>query len=131
LYRPEYARKKYADRIIPVQFGERVIVGFNSEGKELTQTTKTLGAGLLVQSLQQNLLYLSEIDHAAISELERITKMRGISGDDRYFILSEKGNGASPHDHIFASLICWSIATRDLSFQKPKKKKLGKATGKA
>lgn len=129
LYRPEYINRQFESRLIPVQFGERVAVGFNSDGKELTQTTKTLGATLLVQQLQQSTLILSEIDHAAISELERITKMKGTSGDDRYFILSEKGNGASPNDHLFASMICWAIATRDMSFQKPRRKRLGKSNG--
>lgn len=129
LYRPEYAKRQFESRLIPVQFGERVTVGFNSDGKELQQTTKTLGAVQLVQQMQQGNLILSEIDHAAVSELERITKMKGVSGDDRYFILSEKGNGASPNDHLFASMICWAIATRDMSFQKPKRKRLGRSAG--
>lgn len=129
LYRDQYKRKGYEGRIVPVQFGERIAVGFDSNGKELMQTTKTLGATLLIQRLQQRELMLSEIDHEAVSELERMTKLRGINGDDRYFILSEKGNGASENDHIFASFICWAIATRDLSFQKKRRKKLGRSGG--
>lgn len=131
LYRQEYSAQNYEGRIIPVQFGEKVAVGYDSEGKELTQTTKTLGASLLVQNIQAHQLVFSEHDHEAISQLERITKQKSINGDDRYFILSEKGNGASPDDHLFASLICWAIATRDMSFQKRKRKKLGKSSGKS
>jgi hypothetical protein len=129
LYREQYRTKEYAERVVPVQFGERVAVGFDTENKELTQTTKTLGAALLVQHLQQHTLVLSNIDQECISELERITKQRSMNGEDRYFIMHEKGTGASEHDHIFASLICYAIATRDLSFQKRKRKKLGRASG--
>lgn len=129
LYRDEYKKKGYENVIIPVQFGERVTVGYDSEGKELTVTTKTLGASLLIERLQQGELELSEIDHEGVSQLERITKQRGVNGDDKYFILSEKGNGPAPDDHLFASLICWSIATRDLSFQKRKKKRLARTGG--
>lgn len=130
LYRPEYSARKYADRVIPVQFGERVAVGYGSDGKELTQTTKTLGATLLVQLLQQKTLVLSEVDQECVSEMERITKLRSINGDDRYYILNEKGSGASPNDHIFAAFICFAIATRDMSFLKKKHKRLGRSAGK-
>ena len=129
LYRDEFRKKNYDTRVIGVQFGERVAVGFDAGGKELVQTTKSLGASILVQKLQQSQLMLSEIDHEAVSQIERITKIKGINGDDKYFILSEKGNGPSNDDHLFASLICWAIATRDMSFQKKKRKRLGKSSG--
>lgn len=130
IYRPEHTAAKMVERLVPVSFQERIAVGYNTDGKELTQTTKTLGATLLIQQLQQKTIALSEIDQECVSEMERITKQRTTAGDDRYFILSEKGNGASPNDHIFASLVCFTIATRDMSFMKRKKKKLGKSSGK-
>lgn len=130
IHRDAFGHKNYISRIIPVQFGERVPVGYNTEGKELFTTTKTLGASLLVQALQQHTLVLSELDQEALSQLERITRQRSIDGSERYYILSDKGTGASTDDHLFAALICFVIVIRDLSFMKRKRKKLGKASGK-
>lgn len=128
--RVEYGSKNYTARILPVQFGERVPIGYDTEGRELMATTKTLGATALVQALQQHTLVLSEIDQEALSQLERITRQRSIDGSERYYILNEKGNGQSNDDHLFAALICFMIATRDLSFMKRKKRKLGRSSGK-
>lgn len=129
LYREDYKSVNYAETIVPVQFNERIAVGYDTEGKELTVSTKTLGAELLVQQLQQGSIILSQMDFELVSELERITKQRSMNGDDRYFILSDKGNGASTEDHNFASMICFCIATRDLSFQKKRRKRLGRTGG--
>ena len=131
LHRDEYKSRNYADRILPVQFGEKITIGFNTEGEELGQTTKSYGAQQLVMMLQQGTLRLSEIDHEGTSELERITKQKTVMGQDQYFILSDKGNGKAVNDHIFASLICYTVAVRDTSFLKKKKRKLGKSGGKS
>lgn len=130
LYRDPYTHKRYADRITPVTFNERIAVGYDSDGKELVQLAKALGASNLVQLLQQHSLVLSELDQEAVSQLERITRQRGIDGNERYYILSEKGNGPATDDHLFAALICFAITIRDLSFMKKRRKKLGKASGK-
>lgn len=129
LHRDDFKTIDYSNVIVPVVFGERIPVGFTTDGRELTTTTKTYGASLLVQHLQEHTIVLSEVDYELVSELERITKQRGVSNDDRYFILSEKGNGASPDDHNFASMICFTIATRDLSFQRRKRRALVRPRG--
>jgi hypothetical protein len=130
LYRQEFSSMDYSQVLVPVMFGERIPVGFDTEGKELSVTTKSFGAGLLIQQLQQKTLVVSEIDYELISELERITKQKGISGTDVYYIMNEKGAGKADDDHNFASMICFCIATRDMSFQKKKRKRLGKTSGK-
>lgn len=128
--RDEFKHKNYAARMTPVQFGERVAVGYDTDGKEMMSTTKTLGATNLVQMLQQHTLVLSELDQEALSQLERITRQRSIDGSERYYILSDKGNGAAADDHLFAAFICFAIAIRDLSFMKRKRRKLGRSSGK-
>jgi hypothetical protein len=130
VHREEYKARNYADRILPVQFGEKITIGFNTEGEELGQSTKSFGAQQLVIMLQQGTLRLSEIDHEGTSELERITKQRSPLGQDQYYILSDRGNGKAVSDHIFASMICYTVAVRDTSFLKKKKRKLGKSGGK-
>lgn len=128
LYNDKYS-KKFKNVIIPVQFGQSIQTGFDSAGRELTQPTKSFAADILIQYLQQHQIILSEINYEAISELERITKKRGLTGNDTYFIISEKGSGADTNDHIFASFICFIMSIQTLSFTK-RKKKLGKSTGK-
>ena len=129
--REEYRSRHYEERIVPVQFNEKLTLGFDLEGSELGNSTKSFGAQQLVMMLQQATLRMAEIDNEAISELERITKQQTSMGADQYFIMSEKGNGKASSDHIFASLICAMISLRDTSFLKKKKRKLGKAGGKA
>lgn len=128
--RPQYVSQRYDQIILPVMFGERIVMGYSTEGKDLKVTTKSLGARLLVQGLQDSTIELSEMDHEGISELERITKQKDSLGNDKYYILSERGTGASQKDHIFASLICFSIAIRDTSLLRTKRKKLGRSGGK-
>ena len=129
-HRPEYQHKNYTERVLPVQFGEKVTIGYSTEGHELGMTAKALGAQTLVMMLQQATLVLSEVDHETVSQMERITKQRTTLGDDQYFIMSDRGNGKALDDHIFASLICFTMAVRDTSFLKKKRKKLGRASGK-
>jgi hypothetical protein len=128
--RNEYQHKNYDKRILPVQFGEKVTVGFTTEGEELGSTAKSYGAQQLVIMLQEGLIELSEIDNEALSELERITRQRLTSGSDQYYILNEKGNGKAADDHIFASLICFAIAVRESPLNLRKRKKLGQTRGK-
>lgn len=128
--RTEYASKNYINRIMPVQFGEKLTIGFNTDGTELTNSTKSIGAQQLVIMLQEGNLELSEIDNEALSELERITRQRLTSGADQYYILNERGSGKAADDHIFASFICFAIAVRDTSASVRKRKKLGRTRGK-
>ena len=124
--RPEYKSYQYDKIIKGVTFNEGIVIGYNPAGLEIKQDTKGLAAQELVLQLQNKQIVLSEIDNEGISELERIAKQRGITGVERYFILSEKGSGASKNDHIFAAYLCFAMLTRDTSVLK-KKKKLGKA----
>jgi intein/homing endonuclease len=129
LGRDQYKSKKYKDITTPVQFGERIPVGTDEFGREIIRDTKTVGADELVRFLQAKQIVLSEVDTECISEVERIAKQKNLNGQDRYFILSEQGKGASKNDHIFASLICFCIGIRDMSFLRKKKKKLGRSIG--
>lgn len=126
LMRDEYKTRKYENILVPVQFSEGLVVGYNAEGREIKQDTKSLGAQELIRLLQAKQVALSEVDNEGISELERITKQKTMAGNDRYFVLSETGNGQAKSDHIFASFLCMAIMLREVTNFK-KKKKLGKA----
>lgn len=127
--RAEYKSFKYEQIMQGITFNEHVLVGYNDKNEELKIDTKSVGAAALVSFVQSKQIVLSEIDAEGISELERIVKQRTISGQDRYFILSEQGKGKSGADHIFASFICFAMAIRDMSFIKKKNKKLGRTIG--
>lgn len=127
--RPEYKPWKYSNIMQGITFNEHIVVGYDSNNQEIKDDAKTVGASALVQQLQTHQIVMPEVDNEGISEIERIAKQKGMNGRDKYFILSEKGNGQARNDHIFASFICFAMGTRDLSYLKQKKKKLGKSIG--
>jgi hypothetical protein len=128
--RPEFAHKNYVSRLKPVQFAEKITIGFNIDGSELANNTKAVGAQQLVMMFQDGTLEMCEIDNEGLSEMERITRQKLTTGADQYFIMNERGNGKASEDHIFASLICFAIAVRDTSNLVKKRKKLGRTRGK-
>lgn len=129
MYRDEYKSKRYEKRIMGIQFKENVIAGYDSEGEELVQDAKGYAATQLAKIIQEGRLILSELDSEGLSQLERVAKQKGTSGKDRYFVLSDKGNGQDEDDHVFASFICFVLAIKDIVLN-PSSKKLGRPTGK-
>lgn len=130
LQRDEYKSKGYDKRVMPIQFGEKLTIGFTTEGSELTNNTKSLGAQHLIMLLTEGMLELSEVDNEAISEIERITRQRLTSGADQYYIMNERGSGKAADDHIFASFICFAVAVREPPTPLKNRKKLGRTRGK-
>lgn len=129
LSRPEYKPFKYQNILDGITFNENIIVGYDSNNFEVKEDTKTVGANSLVQQLQAHQIVLSDVDNEGISEIERIARQKAMNGRDRYFILSENGRGIARNDHIFASLICFAMGIRDMSYLKNRKKRLGKSIG--
>lgn len=129
LSRPEYKPFKYQNILEGITFNENIIIGYDSNNTEIKEDTKTVGANALVQQLQAHQIVLSEVDNEGISEIERIARQKGMNGRDRYFILSESGRGQARSDHIFASLICFAMSIRDMSYLKNRKKRLGRSIG--
>lgn len=127
--RAEYKSKQYDKRILGVMFNEHTVLGYDEKGIEIKGDIKTAAAKELVQFLQGKQIALSEVDSEGLSELERIARQRGISGNDKYFILSENGKGQARADHIFSSFLTFAWAIRDMTYIKNKRKKLGRTTG--
>ena len=124
--REEYKGKRYENIIHGVQFGEKLLSGYNERSEELMKDTKTIGADELIRRLHAKEIVLSELDGEALSQLERIAKQKSINGDIKYFVIGESGKGISANDHIFASFICFAMGIRNLHFMK-QRKKLGRA----
>lgn len=127
-HREEYKLKKYNSRVEGVNFSERILAGFDPDGEEIFQDAKTYGGNQIAELIQNGELVFSEIDREGISQMERVAKQRGINGRDRFFVLNDKGAGASEDDHIFASYVCFILGIRnEVVFSG--KKKLGRSSG--
>lgn len=124
----QYRGKKYDKRCVGIQFSENVISGYDPEGEELVQDGKAYAANELSILVQEGRLIFSELDHEGMNELERVAKQKGLSGKDRYFVLSEKGTTKDDEDHILAAYLVFVLAVRQ-DVLNPTLKKLGGATG--
>jgi hypothetical protein len=110
--REEYTTGKYNERIITVLFNERVSVGRTDDDTELSEVFRSWGSKELARMVTEGVLIFSEVDVEGLSQLERLTRQKRITGNDHYFIMGERGNGASDDDHIFASYLCFVYALR-------------------
>ena len=124
----DYAHKNYASKILGVGFNDRVIVGFNESGEEVTNIVKNHATEVLISVIQTGLLRFSDTDHEAMGQLERITKQRTLAGNDRYFIMSERAGGADGNDHIYSSFICFAHALDNGLHATETKRRLGKVS---
>ncbi len=126
--RDDYRSKRYKDRVYGYNNTEHIVIGTNEHGEEIKQDAKGVATELLVKNLQTKRIVFSELDIEAIAELEKLAKQKGVSGIDRYFILSDTGKSRGNEDHVYASYVVFSLLTREPMITK-RKKKLGTGTG--
>lgn len=126
--REEYASGNYVDRILTVLFNERVPVGRTEDDTELNEVFRSWGSKELARLVSEGKVIFSEVDMEGVSQLERLTRQKRITGNDHYFIMSERGSGASDDDHIFASYLCFVYALRG-KVQNVRQASLGKPSG--
>lgn len=112
MYGEPYKGHKYDKRLVGLQFKENVLSGYDENGEELFQEAKSYATQELARIIQEQRLIFSELDHEGMGELERVVKMKSTAGRDRYFVINEKGAGASEEDHIYASYVVWALAIR-------------------
>ncbi len=128
MYSDAYKGKQYEKRFVGLQFKENVLVGYDDEGEELFMDAKSYAANELAKTIQEGALVFSQIDNEGLSQMERVAKKKTMKGNDVFFVLSDRGNGADEDDHIFASYICFVLATKDTPVD-INLKKLGKPSG--
>ena len=100
LNRPEYEKKKFGERIAPVEFGGTVVVGKDEEGRELKERAKQFLATKLVQYINSGNIIFSLRDEDLVSELERVTYTSTPTGQVVYKMVSGEGG-----DHNFSALM--------------------------
>jgi len=125
----DYESKNYKSKIVGVGFNDRVVIGYNESGEEVSTIVKNHASEVLISVIQAGILRFSDMDHEALGQLERITKQRTLAGNDRYYIMSERASGADPNDHIFASYVCFAHALDSGIHNSEVKRKLGSASG--
>jgi hypothetical protein len=116
--RDQYKRKKYSERIIPINFGDLIAVA-DVNGDVINAPIKTQAGIDLTIAVEQQTIAFSEFDTEGINELERLAKQRSPNGYDRYFIINTRGTSKADDDHIFASYVCFLTALRKESIIVP------------
>jgi hypothetical protein len=129
MYGDQYKGHGYDKRCYGILFKENIIAGYDDDGEELIQESKSYAATELARIIQEGRLIFSEVDNEGISQMERIAKKKSMTGRDIYFVMSDKGSGVDDDDHVFAAYICFILGIRE-TINNPYIKKLGKARGK-
>lgn len=118
-------QKKYSSRIEGIHFNNRVSIGQHADGTDMELVVKAYGGQQLAKMVAEQEIVFSEIDMEGISQLERVAYQRTSDGMTRYFVLSERGDGASKDDHIFASYVVFVACLLNMSLFKPQKRLFG------
>jgi len=110
-------------------FSSSIVLGIDSEGKEIKSKTKPFTVGVLQDYTNNHKIIYTSTDLELITELERMTYTKNINGDIVYRTLTERG-GKKGEDHFTAALLCaamgYYLENESLYF-KPKKQKLAQA----
>lgn len=106
--RDEYKSRKYMDKILPVEFGGTVVVGYDADGKELKERVKHFAATRLAQLVNAGGIVFATRDDDLISELERVTYTTTVTGQVVYKVMTEAGSDRG-FDHNFSALLTFSM----------------------
>lgn len=101
----EYAGKDYDKRIVQIDFSSWIIVGTNSDGSDIKTKTKPFTVSILQDYSNNGRIVYSSTDVDMISELERMTYSKNVSGDITYKTLTDRG-GKKGEDHFTSALLC-------------------------
>lgn len=101
----EYLHKDYNKRVIPIDFSSWLVLGMDSDGKEIKEKTKPFTVSVLQDYCNNHKLIFSYTDLDMVTELERMTYSKNPSGDISYKTLTFKG-GKRGEDHFTSSLLC-------------------------
>jgi hypothetical protein len=122
----EYIHKDFHKRLIPVEFGARLILGQDSDGKDIKVRMKPFAVSLTQEYSNSHRLVYSSTDFELITELERTTYTKTPTGEIVYRTLTPKG-GQRGDDHNTSALLCAMIAQyqlKDAIDRKPKVRRL-------
>jgi len=105
----DYAHKDYHKRLIPINFSTAIVMGTNSDGEEIKTKTKPLAVSVLQEYANNHKVVFSSTDFEMVTELERMTYSKTVTGEIVYKTLTERG-GKKGEDHFTAALLCAILA---------------------
>lgn len=101
----EYSKKKYSERIIQIDFSSMLVIGYGPDGDEIKSKTKPFTVSVLQDYSNNHKIIYSTTDMEMISELERMTYSKSVTGEITYKTLTERG-GKRGEDHFTSALLC-------------------------
>lgn len=104
-----FSKKRYKDRLMPINFSSQISLGFDSDGNEIKEKTKPFSVSVLQEYSNNHKIVYSSKDLELVSELERMTYSKNPNGDISYRTLTQRG-GKRGEDHFTAALLCGSLA---------------------
>lgn len=123
----DFLHKNYKKKLIPINFSSQIVLGIDSEGKEIRSKTKPFSVSVLQDYANNHKIVFSSTDLEMVTELERMTYSKTPTGDIVYKTLTERG-GKRGEDHFTAALLCIILAhylnTEMINFNTIKSKKL-------
>jgi hypothetical protein len=105
----EFIHKDYKKRLIPINFSSQIILGVDSDGKEIKSKAKPFSVGVLQNYCNNHKIIFSYTDLEMVTELERMTYSKTTAGEIVYRTLTEKG-GKAGEDHFTSAMLCASMA---------------------
>lgn len=101
----EYKKKNYTERLISIDFSSSVIIGMSADGTEIKSKTKPYTVSILQDYSNSGKVVYSTTDMDMISELERMTYSKSVTGEITYRTLTDRG-GKRGEDHFTSALLC-------------------------
>jgi hypothetical protein len=101
----EYADKHYSKRIVQIDFSSSLVIGVNQNGEEIKSKTKPFTVSVLQDYTNNHKIVYSTTDLDMVSELERMTYSKSVTGDITYKTLTDRG-GKRGEDHFTSALLC-------------------------
>ncbi len=120
----EYLHKNYPKKMVAIDFASSIEIGKDADGKEIMERIKPYSVSLTQEYTNNHRIVYSTTDLDMISELERMTYTKSITGQISYRTLTERG-GKRAEDHFTSALLCCILAYHQLNelvtFRKTKK----------
>ena len=115
----EFKHKNYNERMIPISFTSNIILGIDSDGKEIKGKTRPFSVRVLQDYSNNGKLIYSSTDLEMITELERMSYTRTPAGNLVYKTLTERGGHRKAQDHMTSALLCalmaWYLENESIS----------------
>jgi hypothetical protein len=121
----KYKDKKFSERLVPINFASTVSIGPDADGNDIKIRAKEYSVQYLQQLSNNHRIVYSKLDEDLITEFERTTYTKSISGHISFKTFTERG-GERGGDHNLAAylsgFLAWYIRNESTFILTPKPK---------